>query len=275
MDSQLILSIFHGLDLFGRGFEAEGFTVVHAAESMLAFDVRALHLPPDRFDGLIGGSPCPDFSLARHGESVILDGYGVEMLGEFCRLVVESAVPWFLLENVAQVPDIVIDGYCIQRIDVNARECGMRQNRLRHFQFGSRSGKPMHVPREPKIADWLPCATASEGERKERRTFAEFCALQGLEPVPDLSHFSTALQYRLVGNGVPVPMARVMAKAVRTWIVDPEIPELCICGCGRKITGRQKAATATCRKRMQIRRDRDPQATPFDAHSAGYHFLKY
>lgn len=272
MESQLILSIFHGLDLFGRGFEAEGFHVVHAAESMFAFDVRDLHLPPGRFDGLIGGSPCPDFSLANRG-GIILDGYGIEMLGEFCRLVVEAAPPWFLLENVAQVPDIAINGYEIQRLDLNARECGMKQNRLRHFQFGSRSAKPLCVPREAKRKDWEPCALATEGERKERRAFNKFCELQGLDPVPNLSHFSTALQYRLVGNGVPVPMARTLAKAIRNWIVDPRVPKLCVCGCGREVTGRQSAAGATCRKRMQIRRERTEAGPTASIEGDGYRIL--
>jgi hypothetical protein len=44
-----VISLFHGIDIFGRGFECEGFCVVRAGEYELGFDVRDLHLPSVAF----------------------------------------------------------------------------------------------------------------------------------------------------------------------------------------------------------------------------------
>jgi DNA (cytosine-5)-methyltransferase 1 len=85
---------------------------------------------------------------------------------------------------------------------------------------------------------------------------------------------SIAQNYKVVGNGVAVPMARLIAKSIRRQItpshhrfspdnhnkcVSPSennnrAVTLCICGCGRRITGRQKAANAACRKRLERKR---------------------
>ena len=50
---------------------------------------------------------------------------------------------------------------------------------------------------------------------KTRRGFEEFCRLQGL-PVDFLADapFSPEGKYRMVGNGVPLPMGRTVARAV-------------------------------------------------------------
>lgn len=132
--STLVLSLFPGIDLMGRGFEQEGYCVVRGPDLIFGGDVRAFHPPPGRFDGIIGGSPCQDFSAARRCPPT---GYGVEMLHEFCRCVAEVRPDWFLLENVPGVPDVQVPGYVVQRFDLRADECGLPQRRLRHFQFGS------------------------------------------------------------------------------------------------------------------------------------------
>jgi len=71
------------------------------------------------------------------------------MLAEFQRVVTEAQPEWWLLENSPRVPDIVIDGYKVQRIALNARECGAKQNRPRHFQFGSLAGLVLIIERQP------------------------------------------------------------------------------------------------------------------------------
>jgi len=137
---QLLLSLFPGIDLLGRGFEAEGFCVVRGPDLIYGGDVRSFDAPAGRFDGVIGGSPCPDFSRARRSPPT---GYGLSMLAQFERIVFAASPAWWLLENVPSVPDVRIAGYSWQRIDLDARECGLEQFRLRHFQFGHRLG---HVP---------------------------------------------------------------------------------------------------------------------------------
>lgn len=249
--SQLVLSLFPGIDLLGRGFEAEGHCVVRGPDIILGGDIRDFHAVPGRFDGVIGGPPCPDFSRARR---IPPSGYGLEMLGEFRRVVEEARPVWWLMENVAGVPDMRIDGYSHQRIDINASECGLRQNRLRHFQFGHRNGWVITVERLPEVTEVEPCCTASEGTQIKRRDWADFCELQGLPQDFDLSQFTQSGRYRAVGNGVPVPMARMMARAIaQARPLDGFA--LCECGCGRPVEGKAKSAGPACRKRLQRRRE--------------------
>lgn len=260
MDTNLVLSVFHGADLLGRGFEQEGFCVVRAAEIELGFDVRDFHAPRGRFNGIIAGTPCQDFSRARRTAPT---GYGDEMLKEFRRLITEGEPDWFLLENVPTVPDLEpIEGYKIQRFDLNARECGIKQNRPRHFQFGSKHGLVLTIDRQQKLENVEPCLTASEGKKHKRRDFGDFCELQGLPRNFDLPFLTTANKYKAIGNGVAVPMARMIALAIRDALeIFQRAPghfltvKLCACFCGRRVTGKQKAATAACRKRLERRRN--------------------
>lgn len=260
---QLVLSLFPGIDLLGRGFEAEGFSIVRGPDLLWGGDVRTFHPPAGRFDGVIAGSPCQDFSRARR--ALPPTGQGLELLREFLRVVAEAGPAWFLLENVPGVPDVRIDGYTIQRFDLRANECGGRQRRLRHFQFGSREG--LIIQPERRRADAKPeaCALAVEGHQQQRRTWADFCELQGLPRDFDLPGYSVEASYKAVGNGVPVMMARTIARAIRGAVTDATEHQttdvkLCTCGCGRILIGKQLSATPACRKRLE-RSKRDKRRT--------------
>ena len=207
------------------------------------------------FQGVIGGSPCQDFSKARRCTP---SGEGVEMLNQFARIVEQAQPDWFLLENVPQVPtlrDFIPAHWHIQRFNLNASECGVHQNRLRCFQFGSRSGKPLVIHRGGPMPGLSRCCMATEGKRKQRRGWPEFCQLQGLPADFVLPGLSQAMRYKLVGNGVPVPMARVVATAIKAWRDTDDWQRVCVCGCGRAVTAGKTQATPACRKRMQRKRD--------------------
>lgn len=248
----LVLSLFPGIDLLGRGFEAEGFCVVRGPDLIFGGDIRTFHPTSGRFDGAIGGSPCQDFSKLRRDPP---SGNGLAMLEQFARCVREAWPAWFLLENVPGVPDLAVDGYTVQRFDLRANECGLSQQRLRHFQFGSRLGMVVALDREKRQAVTAPAATATEGTQTQRRGWAEFCASQGLPADFDLPGWTLAAKYRAVGNGVPIPMARFVASAIRDHQYPAGLVRLCVCGCGRRVGGKQLAAEAACRKRLQRRRD--------------------
>jgi DNA (cytosine-5)-methyltransferase 1 len=249
----LVLSLFPGIDLLGIGFERRGFCVVRGPDIISGQDIRNFHPPMNKFDGVIGGSPCQDFSKARRKPPT---GYGLEMLYEFIRVVTEAQPHWFLLENVPSIPDIHIENYSIQRLDMNALECGLQQNRLRHFQYGSKYGYVISPIRKRINRDNIQrTCLASEGNNNSRRNWQDFCVLQGLEPTFDLPGISIRNKYRAVGNGVPVPMAEQLAEAIKNPI--DHVNGLCGCGCGRLIAGRQTYATAACRKRIQRKRERD------------------
>jgi DNA (cytosine-5)-methyltransferase 1 len=155
---------------------------------------------------------------------------------------------------------------------VRGTEVGLHQRRLRHFQFGSVTGRRLAVPRENTPRACVPAAVASEGRRQGRRSWAEFCALMGLDEPIDLPGLSKEARYRAVGNGVPLPMGKLLAGAIRSWCDSPgDVVRLCVCGCGRPVTGRLLAYGPACRKRMERRR-RDcvtDQATRDGAGSRG------
>jgi len=252
-----VLSLFSGAGLLDRGFEAAGFCVVSAGDILWGRDVRNFAPASHVFGGVVGGSPCQDFSKARRTPPT---GQGVELVREFARVVEQSAPDWFLLENVPGVPNVAVTGYKVQRFNLNARECGVAQNRLRCFQFGSQSGKPLVIHRGEGSGTASRCCMASEGKRGTRRGWSEFCQLQGLPADFALPGLSQAMRYKLVGNGVPVPMARVVATAIKAWSVTPSDSlaswqRLCVCGCGRPVADGQTQATAACRKREQRKRD--------------------
>lgn len=248
---KLVLSVFPGIGLLDKGFERVGYCVVRGPDLLWGGDIRNFFPPSGIFAGVVGGSPCQDFSKVRRAPPT---GYGKEMLAEFCRVVIETAPDWFLLENVPTVPSVTVPGYSVQRIDLNARDCGMAQNRLRHFQFGSVNELRATCDRTPHTLPVEPAVLASEGRRGGGRSFQKICALQGLPPDFSLPDVTRRGAYKMVGNGVPLPMAIVIALAVKNARPLTECFGLCACGCGRRLTGRQKCASAGCRKRLQMQR---------------------
>lgn len=253
--TNLVLSLFPGIDLLGRGFEDEGFCVVRGPDIIYGQNIEGwTSPPPGRIDGIIGGPPCQDFSRARRTPPT---GDGLRMIDEFTRVVTETEPSWFLMENVPMlaVPDVLVDGYTVQRFDLNARECGLSQSRLRYFQYGSREGFVLVPERQEPVGEPLAIALASEGSRPGRRSWPDFCELFGLPRDFSLPGLSVAAKYRAVGNGVPIPMARVVARAIREASVRMIDVRLCVCNCGRIVQGQKLAALPACRKRMQRRRD--------------------
>lgn len=248
----LVLSLFPGIDLFGRAFAAEGFCVVRGPDLLFGQDVREFHAAPGHFVGVIGGSPCQDFSRARRSAP---SGEGDATIAEFRRVVTEARPEWFCLENVQGVPHLDVEGYAVQMLNVTAAECGGRQNRRRVFQFGSRDGTCLVMPRTvTRAAKLEPCCLASEGKNTERRSWADFCELQGLPRTFELPGWSLAAKYRAVGNGVPLMMGKAIARAVNVRRLLVGTPT-CVCGCGRPVDGNATQAGPTCRKRMQRQRD--------------------
>ena len=240
----VILSLFPGAGLLDRGFTLEGFIVVRGPDTLLGQSIEDFHFTPGAVTGIIGGPPCQDFSRARRAPPT---GHGLRMLTEFRRVVTEGQPVWWLMENVPQVPDLHIAGYVTQRFNCFASDFACRQRRNRSFQFGSRDGVPLVLERgiESHFGRLAKAVLAHDG----RRNFSDLCELQGLPRTFDLPGLSRTAKYRAVGNGVPVPMARAVAHAIR--FRRPVTFALCVCGCGRRVTGRQVSATAACRKRLE------------------------
>jgi len=248
--SQLLLSLYPSIGMLDKGFEDCGFCVVRSPDLIFGGDIRKFYPPSGKFDGVFGGSPCQDFSTKRRTEPT---GYGIAMLCEFVRVVKATNPLWWLLENVPAVPDVYIDGYQWQRLDVRASEFGLKQRRLRHIQFGYRDGLPLVVPRNDAGAS-EPTVLASDTST----AWGKLCELQGLPVDFDIPAFTIKAKRRAVGNGVPIPMARALASA----ITDREKwkgVKLCACSCGRPVAGKKTMAKSSCRKTMQRRREKNRQ----------------
>lgn len=255
----LVLSLFPGVDLLGRAFAAAGFVVVTGPDPVTGGDIRDFRGVAGRFDGIIGGPPCQGFSAANayrtnpDHESVKRSR---EMLGHFVRIVHQCQPRWFLCENVPAVPTVRVPGSPpAQRIPITDWECGGVQLRTRHIQFGHVDGwiiRPKRsVIERSKIGRKAEAITTKPVSRWQ--SYAAQCRKQGLSEPLRLPGWTKEAKFRAVGNGVPLGMGRALAAAV----VDcgPRDDKDCPCGCGRRLIGRQRASTASCRKRLQLMRD--------------------
>src|SRR5438105_11342189 len=99
---KVVLSLFPGIGLLDMAFELEGFCVVRGPDLLWGGDIRRFHPPAGKFDGVIGGPPCQEWSPLRylvehhHGYS---SKYG-NLIPEFGRVVEAARPSWFLMENV-------------------------------------------------------------------------------------------------------------------------------------------------------------------------------
>lgn len=248
MTTPLVLSLFPGLGLLDRAFELEGFCVVRGPDVLWGGDVHAFHPPAGRFDGVIGGPPCQAFSrmanIARHR------GYEVapNLIPEYERVVAEADPDWFLMENVPTAPTPCVLGYGVTSQRFNNRWIpeAPEQNRERRFSFGTR-GRRTNLSLEVCLfenAHFEPAVMAGSGlavnvklggsgkvkstwsVKRYPRAFADVLRLQGL-PADFLidAPFTQAGKQKVVGNGVPVPMGRAIARAVRRALGLPVLQE--------------------------------------------------
>ena len=242
--SGLVLSLFPGIGLLDMAFEEEGFCVVRGPDLLWGGDVRRFHPPAGKFDGVIGGPPCQAFSRLRY--LVEWNGHTVapNMIPEYERVVSEAAPQWFLMENVPQAPAPVVDGYVVKERMLKNRAVGGEQERTRRFCFGTVDGRELH----PEFAaldapEWFPAVLAHGGQRlvpvaiggsgkikatgaaaigyQSKEYFDLAKRLQGLPADFDLPGFTVSGKIRALGNGVPLPMGRAIAKAVKRALQEP------------------------------------------------------
>lgn len=230
--SKLVLSLFPGVGMLDHGFELEGFTVVRGPDVLWGGDIHSFHPPSGVFDGVIGGPPCQAFSRLRH--IVKANGYKTapNLIPEFERVVGEVAPSWFLMENVPAAPLPNVKSYSVHSQVFNNRWLGEKQKRERRISFGTRfSGARLHIEQSTTenpvlervvTADPRSVMVAVGGSGKvktttcTKRTLADMLELQGL-PGDWLDHQPWTMQAKrkMIGNGVPIPMARALARAVK------------------------------------------------------------
>jgi DNA (cytosine-5)-methyltransferase 1 len=208
----LVLSLFPGIGLLDRAFEDEGFCVVRGPDLLWGGDVHRFHVPRGRFDGVIGGPPCIGDSQMAH-----LNGTpGYSLQDEFWRIVKEAAPAWWVMEAVKPKP--WLPGSIVP---LNNRWLGELQNRLRFFH-SNLNLKPFITVDTLHQGEWRYAVLAGHGgaegtvtNRMATYSWPDMCELQGLPRDFDLPGFTRQAKRQAVGNGVPLPMGRAIANAVK------------------------------------------------------------
>lgn len=239
--NQLVLSCFPGIGLLDMAFEEEGFCVVRGPDLLWGGDIRRFHPPAAKFDGVIGGPPCQAFSPLVHLNRALYGEHVVKpnLIPEFERVIAEAAPDWFLMENVPDAPVPAVKRYAVSPRLVRDVAVGGETSRLRRFTFGSRPCWMNHRPTGFQIEELAlypieveRTVVATAGGRRVNpaknktggalphettRPIDVMCKLQGLPEdfFGPSSPFHLAGKRIMIGNGVPLPMGRAVAKAVK------------------------------------------------------------
>lgn len=275
---QLVLSLFTGAGLLDKAFKEKGFCVVSAGDIILNNDICDFTGMKGKFEGVIGGPRCQDFSKMNRNRPDLLSSYGYKMLQEFKRVVLECEPNWALMENVAETPDLNIDDYSYQRIDIN-QSWYEDVNRLRHIQFYSKDNLYLHWDRK-RDSTVLEKKCDGAALASDSRSFKELVRLQGLPLDTNFPDFTVKGKKKLVGNGVPLSIGRVLAKEVLNvtdpgnkflcdspgknkncdsaaqHIVTDRVEKRCKCDCKRIVSHRGSYYDYSCRKRNQRKNER-------------------
>lgn len=252
--SGLVLSLFPGIGLLDTAFEEEDFCLVRGPDLLWGGDIHHFHPPPGKFDGVIGGPPCQCFSRLAH--MVRQNGYRPKfgnLIPEFERVVAEAEPQWWIMENVPDAPLPSVQGYSTHSFLLNNRWCYAEngepavQNRLRRWTFGH-AGMMVRLDLEVVALENIdyeyaatggssrPVALGGTGKPKAFRdgkarmpwnaksgaAFREICRKQGLPEDFDLPGFTVEQKCKAFGNGVPLPMGRTIAAAVRQALKGQE-----------------------------------------------------
>lgn len=242
MSQPLVLSLFPGIGLLDMAFEAEGFCVVRGPDVLWGGDIRRFHPPAGVFDGVIGGPPCQMFSQFRFLNPKAGQKHG-NLIPEFERCAVEAQPAWFVMENVPGAPEPQIVAYGIHSQVFDNRWLGEAQQRRRRISFGV-LGNRRSLTLEVALfesRDYLQAVNGSAravnvklgGSGKVKRTYtadgkrcgpnvgerAASAAMLVAQGAPadllDDTAFTESAKRQMIGNGVPLPMGRAIARAVR------------------------------------------------------------
>lgn len=233
----------HASDVYVANFGPEG----HSNE-----DIARVKKIPSRFDLLVGGFPCQDYSVAKSANSATgLEGKKGVLWWEILRLALEHKPKFIFLENVDRLlkspttqrgRDFAVmlttlgqAGYLVEWRVVNAADYGFPQRRIRVFIVGTRIDGPLEkTPPEQTIFIDGVLATALPVESNDSGV-SEI----EISPNPELvsSSFGKGLKFSPFANaGVFVKgkahAAKVTAKSRRkprtlsdVLIGESEVPE--------------------------------------------------
>jgi DNA (cytosine-5)-methyltransferase 1 len=181
--------------------------------------------PAGRFDGVIGGPPCQKYG----GLANFAWRWKVKpehLIPEYERCVREAAPAWFLMENVPQAPLPRVDGYEVRDTLLNNRWLGEEQSRARRFSLGTPAGLRLSVSGLVALErlEYEPTLTSAHagGRPRAKGLMKAYPSARGLElqglPPDFFGHNSPLSEQgkrKVLAQGVPLPMGRAIAKAVK------------------------------------------------------------
>lgn len=231
MSEPLVLSLFPGIGLLDMAFEEEGFCVVRGPDLLWGGDIRNFHVPAGRFDALIGGPPCQPHSTA--GE--IMETTAQDLIPEFVRVWHEAGTPPVVMENVRGAANHLAIPREWQPVKLRDWDCGGETSRVRFFWLwpmwmmepAARPGQPSHSVMASTWKRGNSRYVDDKGFLRGDLSVEEYGRLQGCEARAIEFHAHLRDKVRLpdgaarsltvhgLGNGVPLPMGRVVAKAVK------------------------------------------------------------
>lgn len=207
--------MFPGIGLLDMAFEEEGFCVVRGPDLLWGGDISSFHPPAEVFDGVIGGPPCPAFSSAANIARAAGKNVAPDLIPEFRRVVLEAWPSWWIMENVPAAYDPFVSS---NKLCCDNRHVGGVQHRDRCFW----SNLPLELPlMRTEVDRFRPTAAMSvwkDGRQygdHTRKRFVEVVADQELPEGFDLPGFKVRDKIQAVVNGVPLPMGRAIARAVK------------------------------------------------------------
>lgn len=220
----LVLSVFPGIDLLGRAFEEEGYTVVRGPDVLWGGDIRTFHPPAGVFAGVIGGPPCQTFSRLKYLNPLAGSRDG-NLIPEFERVVAESHPEWWLMENVPEAPIPKVVGYWLHHFTMRDRwVTGGAQERPRRISWGSKENVRLDIEwaalmvAHSQVTVLAGHGPVNRGGDKWKTTppIEDACEAMGLpRDFTKEMPFTMLGKRSVLGNGVPMAMGRAVAKAVR------------------------------------------------------------
>lgn len=221
----LVLSLFPGIGLLDRAFEAEGFTIVRGPDLLFGGDIRRFHAKPGIFDGVIGGPPCQRNSAPARFQTIETE----DLIAEFVRVTREAQPSFVVMENVRGARGHAAIPPDWHFADLRDFDCGGLTKRRRAFWTW-----PMMILEPGGRCPGKAAATVMASSWKRGKSSNRYCADKGylpgdlpireyarLQGAEELGAQLEAMQagrgfaVHVLGNGVPLAMGRFVARSVR------------------------------------------------------------
>ncbi len=213
--NNLVLSLFPGIDLLALGFQQEWpeLCIVRGPDPIFNSlqDVRGFHVPSGVFFGIIGGPPC----VGESNLAYLNGNVGYSLAPEFMRIVAEAQPDWWVMEAVIkhEAPYVL----CLDN-----RWLGEQQHRKRYFHSNLNLTPYIEVSLFENQVNLPTVLAGHDNSMTQReagftdRSIAYMCRAQGLpEDFLKDNPFTYYGKRKVIGNAVPLPTGRAVAKAVR------------------------------------------------------------